>query len=341
MEYIRFGKTELKVTRTGFGALPIQRLQKDDAVAILRRAYDAGINLYDTARSYSDSEEKIGAAFTPAMRKEVIITTKTPATTYEGVMADAETSLRKLNTDYIDVLQLHNPQNLPDPQDPHSAYGALAELKKQGKIRFIGLTNHRLTNMQQALAQNAYEVMQFPLSHLASEDDLQLIRDCAAADIPLLAMKALSGGLITNAAPSFAFLRQFENVVPIWGVQRMWELENILDLEAAPPALDGAMWELINKDRQELMGSFCRGCGYCMPCPVDIPINMAARMALLLRRSPYAPYLTDEWKEKMERIENCLNCGQCAAHCPYHLDTPNLLREMLADYRNFYAEHKK
>ncbi|MDD3244411.1 MAG: aldo/keto reductase [Eubacteriales bacterium] len=341
MEHIRFGKTGLSVSRSGFGALPIQRLSKQDAVALLRQAYDGGITLYDTARGYSDSEEKLGAAFDPPMRKNIILATKSPSHTYEEVLADAETSLRTLRTDYLDILQLHNPPALPDTADPHSTYAALQRLKKEGKVRFIGLTNHRLSVARQALASGGYDMLQFPLSPLASEEEVQFIRDCAAADMPLLAMKALSGGLITNAATSFSFLRQFANVVPIWGMQRPQELENILDMERHPPVLDDAMWAAIAKDRQALMGSFCRGCGYCMPCPVEIPINMAARMSLLLRRSPYARYLEDDWKEKMERIEGCLHCGQCASRCPYHLDTPTLLREMLTDYRAFYAENKK
>ncbi|MDD4796911.1 MAG: aldo/keto reductase [Eubacteriales bacterium] len=339
MEKIRLGKTGLMVTRSGFGALPIQRCPPQEAVSLLRGAYEGGINFYDTARSYSDSEEKLGMAFDAGMRKNIIIATKSPATTRQGVLDDVAVSLSKLKTDYIDILQLHNPAQLPDRDDAQSSYAALAQLKRSGVVRFIGLTQHRLDYARQALHDQAYDTLQFPLSSLSSDEDIAFIHECAAADMALIAMKALSGGLITNAATSFAFLRQFENVVPIWGIQQRWELDNILQLEACPPALDDDMWAQIHRDRQDLMGSFCRGCGYCLPCPVDIPINMAARMSLLLRRSPYRTYMSDDWAEKMQRIDSCLHCGHCSDHCPYHLDTPALLQTMLADYREFYALH--
>jgi predicted aldo/keto reductase-like oxidoreductase len=185
-----------------------------------------------------------------------------------------------------------------------------------------------------------YDTVQFLLSSLSSDADLQLIEDCRQHNVGVIAMKALSGGLITNARTSFAFLRQYENVVPIWGVQRMHELEDILALEATPPALDEALWAEINKDRQELSENFCRACGYCLPCPANIPIPMAGRMMLLLRRMPYQQFLGDSWQANMERIEDCTECGHCKAHCPYGLDTPALLKRNLEDYRAFMEEQQ-
>lgn len=181
--------------------------------------------------------------------------------------------------------------------------------------------------------------MQFPLSALSSEDDLNLVRLCKEKNMGVIGMKGLAGGLLTSAAPSMAFLRRFDNLVPIWGIQRDSELDEVLELEKNPPVLDEAMMARIEKDRKDLAGDFCRGCGYCLPCPAGIPINNAARMPQLLRRSPYAPYLTDEWAEQMERIENCIGCRACARRCPYQLDTPALLKASLADYRQFRAEH--
>ena len=159
-------------------------------------------------------------------------------------------------------------------------------------------------------------------------------------DVGVIAMKALSGGLITKAALSFAFLRQYANVVPIWGIQYEAELDEILAFEQAPPPLDEKMWALIEQDRAALSGAFCRGCGYCMPCPVDIPINMAARLSLLMSRMPYQLFLKDDWKAKMELIAECRECGQCKAQCPYELDTPNLLKRQLTAYREFYAHRR-
>jgi predicted aldo/keto reductase-like oxidoreductase len=152
-------------------------------------------------------------------------------------------------------------------------------------------------------------------------------------------MKPLCGGLLTQASPAFAFLRQYPIVVPSWGIQRMAELEEILQLDANPPALDEVMRAQIDRDRRELAGSFCRACGYCLPCPAEIPIPMAARMSLLLRRMPYRQFLAPDWKEKMNRIRSCKNCGHCTKRCPYGLDTPALLRKTLADYDRFCANH--
>ena len=152
-------------------------------------------------------------------------------------------------------------------------------------------------------------------------------------------MKGLSGGLITNAATTFSFMKQYPFVVPIWGIQRERELDEFLEMEKNPPAYDEEMKALIEKDRRELLGNFCRGCGYCLPCPAGIEIPTAARMSLLLRRAPWQNFVTGEQQEKMERIEDCKNCGHCKAHCPYHLDTPALLRENLLDYRAFCKEH--
>ena len=338
MEKIRLGRTNLRVGRTGFGAIPIQRISFDEAKALLRKAYDHGVNFFDTARGYTDSEEKIGYALKD-VRDDIIIATKSPSRNKHGVLQDIDTSLNKLQTDYIDILQVHNPPFVPMPDGEDGIYDALLEAKQQGKVRFIGFTNHRLKIAMEAISADLYDTMQFPLSCHSSDADLQLIEECQQRDIGVIAMKALSGGLITNATPTFTFLRQYKNVVPIWGIERESELDEFLALEQNPPALDDEMWKVIEQDRTELSGAFCRGCGYCLPCPVEIPINVAARMSLLVRRMPYQRFLSDEWKAKMERIAECTECGQCKERCPYDLDTPNLLKRQLTEYREFYAKH--
>lgn len=340
MELTRLGRTNLMVTRTAFGVLPIQRIGVDEAVRILRRAYDAGINLYDTARGYTDSEEKIGRAF-EGVRSSVFIATKTGSTTRAKLLSDLDTSLRNLRTDYVDILQLHNPGTVPDPDDPESAYAGLVEAQRQGKTRFIGYTNHSLDRSVKAVESGLYDVLQYPLCSLSSAQDLALVEKCRTADVGFLAMKPMSGGLLANARSAFAFLRQYESVVPLWGIQKMDELDEFLALEADPPALDDAVMADIERDRGELASGFCRACGYCLPCPAGIPIPMAARMGLLLNRMPYQQFLSDDWRESMNRINDCQDCGHCRDNCPYELDAPELLRKMLADYEVFYREHGK
>ncbi len=338
MEKTRLGRTGLQVTRTAFGALPIQRVELSEAKRILTKAYENGINFFDTARAYSDSEEKMGHALSD-VRKNIVIATKTFARDKETFFLHLETSLEKLKTDYIDIYQLHNPDKLPEPDGRDGIYSALKTARDKGMIRFIGITCHRLNNALDAVKSGLYDTVQFPLSSISSEEELALIEECKKYDVGLIAMKALSGGLITNAASAFAFLRQYENVVPIWGIQRESELDEFLSLEKNPPKLDDNLREIIKKDRNELSGGFCRGCGYCMPCPAGINIPTAARMSLLLRRAPYQQFISEKGKEEMELINGCTGCGQCRRRCPYKLDTPGILKYMIKDYEEFYASH--
>lgn len=339
MDKIRLGRTNLMVSRSGFGALPIQRVSFDEAKVILHKAYNNGINFFDTARVYSDSEEKLGFALSE-VRKEIIIATKSMAGDKKKLLEDLETSLKNMKTDYVDIFQLHNPKELPDPKDPDGLYGGLLEAQRRGMVRFVGITNHKLYTAIDAVSSGLYDTIQFPLNSLSDEKDLKLIEECRKRDVGVIAMKALSGGLITNAATTFTFLRQYDNLVPIWGIEKENELDEFLALEKNPPALDESMMQIIDKDRQELSVSFCRGCGYCLPCPVNIDIPISARINLLMKRMPYERYIEDDWRDKVELIEKCMDCGHCTSHCPYELDTPSLLKKELRDYREFYRAHK-
>ena len=273
------------------------------------------------------------------VRKDIIISTKSPAKDKKTLLEDIETSLERMKTDYIDLLQLHNPDTLPDPEDPDGLYGGLLEAKRQGMIRHIGITNHSLERAVAAVKSGKYETIQYPFSSLASEEEIALTQLAKQEDVGFIAMKGLSGGLITNAATTFSFIKQYDNVVPIWGIQRESELLEFIEMEKNPPVYDDAMKALIEKDRRELAGNFCRGCGYCKPCPAGIDIPTMARMSLLLRRSPYQRYMTEEFKEQMMVIDQCLHCNACMSRCPYHLNTPELLQENLKDYLQFYEEH--
>lgn len=333
---VTLGKTGITVDKNGFGALPIQRISSDDAVYLLHKALDHGITFYDTARSYTDSEEKLGRAFS-SMRDRIYIATKTPSVTAEGFWKDLETSLGLLKTDYVDIFQFHNPAFCPKPGDGSGLYEAMLEAKKQGEIRFIGITNHRLSVAREAIDSGLYDTMQFPFSYLATEKDLEIVEGCRRQNMGYLCMKALSGGLITNSAAAYAYLAQYPHVLPIWGVQREKELDEFLSYMDNPPQLDDNLRAVIEKDREQLLGNFCRACGYCMPCPVGIEINTCARMSLLIRRSPSAAQLTEEAQAMMKKIEDCLHCGQCSKKCPYHLDTPALLAENYKDYQEILA----
>lgn len=336
MEKVTLGSTGITVNKNGFGALPIQRISKESAKYLIRKAYDAGITFFDTARYYSDSEEKLGEAL-KGIRENVFVATKTGAQTAEVFWNDLETSLKKLQTDYIDIYQFHNPAFVPKQGGEDGLYDAILEAKKQGKIRHIGITNHRLSIANEAIESGLYETLQFPFCYLATDKDIELVKKCKDKDMGFIAMKAMSGGLITNSKAAYAYLSQFDNVLPIWGVQREKELDEFIEYIDNPPVMTGDIKALIDKDRNELLGEFCRGCGYCMPCPVGIEINNAARMSLMLRRAPSSGWLSDEWQKKMKLIEDCLHCGKCKGKCPYSLDTPTLLEKNYEDYKRVLA----
>ena len=336
MVKVTLGNTGITVEKNAFGALPIQRISTQEAVKLLRKAYDRGVTFFDTARFYTDSEEKLGEAF-DGMREKVYIATKTGATDAEGFWKDIHTSLKNLRTDYIDIYQFHNPAFCPKPGDGSGLYEAMLEAREKGMVRHIGITNHRLSVAHEAVESGLYETLQFPFCYLATEKDVELVEKCREAGMGFIAMKALSGGLITDSAAAYAFLAQYEHVLPIWGVQREKELDEFLSYIENPPAMNEELAAVIAKDREELLGDFCRGCGYCMPCPVGIEINNCARMSLLIRRSPSAAQLTPQAQEKMKKIEDCLHCGRCKSKCPYGLDTPALLEKNYKDYREILA----
>lgn len=339
MRTIRLGKTGLTATGTSMGCLPVQRCSVEEGAALIRAAYEGGIRFFDTANAYTDSEKKLGIALHD-VRENVVLATKSAARTKKEVLAHIENSLRMLQTDYIDLFQFHIIPELPDFSDPDSYYYGAVEALERGWVRHIGVTTHRVEVAEAAIACGKYETLQFPFSYISTDRDIALAEKCAAADMGFIAMKGLAGGLLTNARACHAFMKQHPNVVPIWGIQRMSELEEWLAVAREDPDMDEELAAVIRADRQQLAGSFCRGCGYCMPCPVGIEINNAARMNMLLRRSPWRQYYSDAWREKMERIENCLECYQCASKCPYQLDTPKVLKYMLADWRQFWEDHK-
>ncbi|MDR0827544.1 MAG: aldo/keto reductase [Desulfovibrio sp.] len=338
MEKMRLGRSGLSVSRQAFGALPLQRCSLEDAVTVLHAAVDGGIDFFDTARMYSDSEHKLGIAF-KGIRHKLFIATKTKGTNKAEIEEHVAKSLAELRTDYLDLYQFHNAVDVPRPGDGTERYEAFAALKKSGAIRCIGLTSHSLKVALEAAGSGLFDTIQFPMSLLATVEELQLVEKCREADVGLIAMKALAGGLIVNIPAAYAFLRSLETVLPIWGVQSREELADFLRLEAEPPAYDERMKAAVRAEQEALGGRFCRGCGYCLPCPQEIFIPFIARLDRLLRRSPWQQYAEADWVEKMRAAKSCIQCGACAERCPYKLDTPELIADNVRDYENFMREH--
>lgn len=339
MKNVTLGRTGICVPQNGFGALPVQRDSLEEAVKLLRKAYDGGMRFFDTARAYSDSEEKLGAAFGDGYvkRDEIIIATKTGAKTTEQFWEHLETSLSKLKTDYIDIYQFHLMGQCWKPGDGTGMYECMLKAKEQGKIRHIGGTAHKIGIAKELAESGLYETVQYPFSYLATDQEKELIYLCNKNNVGFICMKGLAGGLITNSKAAMAFVSQFDGTVPIWGIQRESELDEWLSYMDETPVLDDEITAFIESERKELMGDFCRGCGYCMPCTVGIEINNCNRMSLMLRRAPSASWLSEHWQKEMEKIENCIGCGACLSKCPYELNIPELLKKNLEDYREVLA----
>ena len=340
MRQITLGKTGITVPQNAFGALPIQRVSRDMAVKLLRRAYEGGMRFFDTARAYSDSEEKVGEAF-EGMRNKVYIATKTGAKTPEEFWEHLETSLKNLRTDYVDLYQFHCADQCYRPGDGTGMYECMEEAKRQGKIRHIGITAHKLYIAEEIVQSGLYETLQYPFSYLSSKREEELVENCRKAGMGFIAMKGLAGGLINRSAAAMAFMSRFEGALPIWGIQRESELEEWLGFMKDTPSLTEEIAAFIEKEKQELTGDFCRGCGYCMPCPAGIMINQCARMSLMLRRAPSGAWLTPEMQAEMKKIEGCLECRQCVEKCPYELNTPELLKKNYEDYKKVLSGEVK
>ena len=338
MKTITLGSTLITTPQNAFGALPVQRVDMDTAVKILRKAYDGGMTFFDTARAYSDSEEKIGMAFGNGWleRDKIYIATKSTAETPEKLKSDLETSLKNLRTDYIDIYQLHCVKQCYRPGDGTGLYEVLEEAKKDGKIRHIGITAHKIGIGEEIAQSGLYETLQFPFSYLATQRDIDLVEKCRENNVGFIAMKGLSGGLLTNSDACMAFMTDYP-VLPIWGIQKESELDEWLSFFHKEVRMTDEIRTIIKKDRDELLGEFCRGCGYCSPCTVGITINQCARMSQMIRRAPSQNWLTPYWQKEMLKIEKCVDCGACLKRCPYELKIPSLLRKNLADYKEILA----
>lgn len=334
---MRLGKTNLNVNKNGFGALPIQRRNEKDSIEILQTAYRNGIDFYDTAHFYTDSEEKIGKALSD-VRENIYLASKTAAETPEDFWSDLETSLKSMKTDYLDLYQFHNISFCPTQDD--DLYKTILQAKEDGMINHIGITTHKLTFANQAIESGLYETLQYPFSYLSGKQELDLVKKCEQYDVGFIAMKAMGGGLLKNSKASFAYINQFDNVLPIWGIQKLSELEEFLSYDENT-VLNDELKQIIENDKKELGENFCRGCAYCMPCPEEINISLCARMSLWIRRFPSEPYLTEEYQEMMDKTQECLECYACVDNCPYELDIPRLLKENYEDYQNVLSGKTK
>jgi aryl-alcohol dehydrogenase-like predicted oxidoreductase len=338
MRYRCLGKTGLEVSEVGFGAIPIIRLSFTEAEQVLQRALERGINFYDTAHLYVDSEEKIGRAFA-GKRQQIVLATKTMKRDRQGAREDLELSLRRLGTEYLDLYQLHQVSQDSDWETltgPGGALEALQRAKEAGKIRHLGVTSHSLAMAIRLVQTGLFSTVQFPFNFVETEATKDLHPLARQLQVGILAMKPFCGGLVEDARVAFAFLRQFPDIIPLAGcdsVERVDQVANLYEGDLAVTPEDSAA---MDRYRTELGDAFCRRCEYCQPCPQGVMITPAMLYGIVAHRMGPAKAAAFAAKP-MESVRLCEECGDCASRCPYNLPIPEILKKHLA----MYDEHRQ
>ncbi|MDR1251998.1 MAG: aldo/keto reductase [Treponema sp.] len=334
MEKIRFGKTELMVSRVALGGIPIMRISKTDAARLVRETIDLGINFIDTAYVYSDSEEKIGGGIKGMRREDIIIASKSPADDKKLFNEHLDLGLKRLGVDYIDIYQLHNIGS-EERRDavfaPGGAFEGLMEAVKAGKVRFPGFSSHSLQITLELMKSGNFASAQFPFNYIDNAAEKEAIPLAEKLDIGFIAMKPMGGGLLDDAGLSFRYMLQYASIVPDPGIERIEEIREIADIVTKKPALTEKDKKEIEKQRGEFGPTWCHRCDYCQPCPQGIPISSVLGLKSSIKR--FSP---ERFRSMIgpgiEKAKTCRTCGICVTRCPYHLEIPRLLKESVTSY---------
>ncbi len=330
------GRTGLSVSVVGFGGIPIQRLSPDDAVKVTLSALDAGIDFIDTARGYTDSEQKLGAALV-GRRGGVVLASKSMVRDAEGMKGEVEASLRELGTDFIDLYQLHNvatKDQLQTVLGPGGACEALEEAREQGKVRFIGVTGHSRAVLSEAVETDRFDTVQLPFNPIESEALEDVIPAARARGVGIIGMKPVAGGALASVAAAalrYNLERGVDVVIPgIDSVSQVRQNARVgVDFRPCSPEELAAL----EKEKSSWGQRFCRRCGYCSPCPHGLNINM-----LFLIQAYYERYDLKKWSlERLAGLDthygDCRQCGECLPRCPYELDIPHMMKRFAAQVR--------
>jgi predicted aldo/keto reductase-like oxidoreductase len=329
MKKIRLGKTNLQVSRIGFGGIPIQKQPEEEAVQIVRSCLDLGITFIDTSRMYTNSEERIGKAIA-GRRDEVILATKSATQTSDGVANDLETSLKNLNTDYVDLYQFHNvstPEHLQAVLAPGGPLEVVQKARQEGRVRHIGITSHRLSVAKEALVTDCFETVMIALNFVNTEAVEEILPLAKERDIGVIIMKPMAGGMLENPVLSFKYLQQFSGVLPLIGIAEEGEMEEVIGIVEAGEPLTQLELNEMERIRKELGSGFCRMCNYCQPCPQKILISGVMYTRVAITKFDPERIFKGEWNSFMEKIKDCTDCEECEKRCPYQLPIRRRMRE--------------
>ena len=328
MEYRILGKTGLKISRMGFGGIPIQKIDAEGTKALMLRLKAEGINYIDTARGYTVSEEYLGYAL-EGIRQDFVLATKSMSRTKEAMAADIDISLKNLRTDYIDLYQVHNatPEQLQQVMAPGGALEALQEAKAAGKIGHIGLTAHSLDTFKMALELDWVETFMFPYNIVETQAE-KLIAECAKKNIGFIDMKPLAGGAIEDATLALRFICANDAVtVTIPGMAEEKEIDQNIAACSDTSPLTGEEMEKIMEVRSALGTNFCRRCNYCQPCAAGVPISSVFLFEGYLSRYGLEEWAKGRYDTLSKTASDCVGCGACEDRCPYHLPIRQMLKE--------------
>ena len=328
MEYITLGKTGLRVSRMGFGGIPIQKVDASVTHTLMERLAQRGVNYIDTARGYTVSEQFLGEAMEGGLREKFVIATKSMSRTKEAMARDIDISLKNLRTDYIDLYQIHNPSmaELEQVLAPGGALEALMEAKAAGKIRHLGLTAHMAAVFERALELDWVETVMFPYNIVETQGEA-LMEKCREKNVGFICMKPMAGGALEDARLALRFIRQNENVsVVIPGMYDVREIDENLAAVEDTSALTSDELAKIETIRKELGTQFCRRCNYCQPCTAGISISGIFVLEGYLQRYGLGDWAQKRYDALGKKAGDCVGCGACEKRCPYQLP----IRQMLA-----------
>jgi predicted aldo/keto reductase-like oxidoreductase len=329
LKEIVLGRTGLKVKSMGFGGIPIQRVSEKEAIRVVRKCFELGINYFDTARGYTTSEERIGKALED-MRDKVFLATKSHQRNAQGIRDELETSLRHLKTDHIDVYQLHNVTNEEQwskVREPGGAYEAMLDAKEDGLINHVGVTSHNPDLAVEMARSGLFETVMIPYNYLTTKPAELLLPTCKNLEVGTIIMKPFGGGAFSNANTALKYVLSNPNcdlVIP--GMLSIAEVEENVSVWNGDHTLTEDEQALIEKDKRDLGDQFCRSCNYCQPCPQGIPISTILRTEMqVLRRMGWSSERADEVKRAKLLLDTCIHCGACESRCPYNLPIQDLL----------------
>jgi len=334
-----FGKTNLMVTPVAMGGIPIMRLSKKEAVDVVRKVLAMGVNFIDTATGYGDSEEKIGEALKERRRQDIVIASKSPASDKKLFLEHVDLSLKRLQTDYIDIYHLHgvnSEEKMKEVMEAGGAYEGLEEAIKEGKVRYPAFSSHHMLEVKKLMLTQKFDVIQIPFNFIDTEPEKEIIPLARKMNLGFIAMKPLGGGLLEDATLAFRYLAQFSGVVADPGVEKAEQMEEILRVIEDRRILSLEEKKKIERIREELGKEFCHRCDYCLPCPQDVPISSVLLVKSVVKRMPWQNAV--KWMDPaIEKARECTECEECLERCPYNLAIPELLKKNIS----FWDECKR